>query len=241
MRKGIFYGVGVGPGDPELITIKAKKILNEVDVIICPEKRESAGSFAYKIAKEHIKSNAEIMYLTFPMVYDENELQNKWEENASIIAKMVNKGKTVAFITLGDPTIYSTYMYLLHYLKKYDIEVKTIPGITSFCSVSSSLNMPIAEWEEGFSVVPLRKGDNDKLKRALDNFENVIVMKPANDCKILANELLKRGLENNFVLISKCGTEEERIITDINVIINEKIPYLSTIIIKKNGLKIYKY
>ncbi|RKD22497.1 precorrin-2/cobalt-factor-2 C20-methyltransferase [Caminicella sporogenes DSM 14501] len=240
MKKGKFYGVGVGPGDSELITVKAKRILNEVDVVICPEKRKSAGSFAYDIAKEHIKKDVKIIYLTFPMIYDENELQNKWEENALIIAKLLNEGKSVAFITLGDPTVYSTYMYLLPYLKKYDVEVETIPGITSFCSVAGSLNIPIVEWEEGFSVVPLRKGDGDKLIRALDNFENVIVMKPSNDCKILANELIKRGLENNFILISKCGTEEERVITDIDIVKSEKIPYLSTMIIKKNGLKMYK-
>lgn len=239
MKKGKFYGIGVGPGDPDLLTLKAIKILNDVDIIICPEKTEAAGSFAYDIAKKHIKKDIKIMYLTFPMIYDEEELQRKWKENALRIAQKINEGKDVAFITLGDPTIYSTYMYLLPYLKKLDINIETIPGITSFCLAASNINMPIAEKEEGFCIVPLRKGDDDKLSKALDEFENIIIMKPSNNCKMVADELRKRSLENKFILISKCGTDEQRIVTDIQVIKEEKIPYLSTIIIKKNGLKMH--
>ncbi len=237
MKNNKFYGIGVGPGDSDLLTVKAVNILNEVDIIVCPQKKEGADSFAYKIAKKHIKKDANIMNLVFPMVYCEDEIENKWKENAQIIAEKIHKGKSLAFITLGDPTVYSTYMYLVPYLKDLNVEVETVPGITSFCLVASNMNIPIAEWEEGFSVVPLRKGTDDKLAKALDDFENVIVMKPSNNCEMVAEELIKRGLENNFVLISKCGTDEQTIIRDINVIKNKKIPYLSTIIIKKNGFK----
>ncbi|GAA0180371.1 precorrin-2 C(20)-methyltransferase [Clostridium sediminicola] len=238
MKKGKLFGIGVGPGDPDLLTIKAVKTLNEVDIIICPEKKEAAGSFAYDIAKKHIKEDAILLHLTFPMIYNEDELKIKWKENAEKIAEKIKKGKTLAFITLGDPTVYSTYMYLLPYLKELEVEVETIPGITSFCLLAGSMNLPIAEWEESFCIVPLRKGEDDKLSKALDDFDNVIVMKPSNNCRMVADELIKRGLQNNFVLISKVGTENQNVVTDIDVIKNEKIPYLSTIIIKKKGIKL---
>ncbi|WDV45771.1 precorrin-2 C(20)-methyltransferase [Clostridiaceae bacterium M8S5] len=232
MRKGKLYGVGIGCGDPELLTVKATKILKSADIIICPYK-ENKNSFALEIAKDYINKKAQILRLLFPMTYEHEELQKRWEENALLIAQKVKEGNVVAFITLGDPTVYSTYMYIMPFIKKQNIEVETIPGVTSFCSVASSVNTPISKWEENFCIVPLRKGVDNNLSSALDNFDNIIVMKPSNNCVQLAEELIKRNLENNFVLVSKCGTSEEEVIRDIEVIKSKKIPYFSTMLIKK--------
>lgn len=234
MNRGRFIGVGVGPGDSELLTVKTVRYLKEADVIICPEKKEGSGSFALDIAKEYIDMD-KVAYMTFPMHYDVDELKKKWSSNADEIQDLVSNGKMVVFITLGDPTVFSTYMYLLDYLRETDLSIETVPGITSFCNMASSMNIPIAEWEEGFSVVPLRKSVDEKLINALDNFENVVIMKPSNDGKALAKVLKEKGLENNFVLVTKSGTDKEVRIKDIRYLEEEKIPYLSTIIVKKNG------
>ncbi|MTI65214.1 MAG: precorrin-2 C(20)-methyltransferase [Firmicutes bacterium] len=232
---GKFYGIGVGPGDKELLTIKATKILKEIDIIICPESVKGKGSIALNICSEYLKDDVEILPLTFPMTYDENVLKKKWKENSDIIYKKLKSGKDVAFLTLGDPSVYSTYMYLLPHLKEKDVLINTIPGITSFSSIANNLNIPLATSEETIGILPLRK-DANKLENFLDNYDNVIIMKPSHASKKIAEVLIKKGYENNFVMVSKSGTDKEKVVTDINRLKNEKVPYLSTVIVKKNKI-----
>jgi len=232
--KGKFYGIGVGPGDPELITLKAINILHEIDMIVSPEARANKGSFAYEIAAPHLPENLEELTLVFPMIHDRDELEKKWKENAEIIAGEINKGKDVAFLTLGDPCVYSTYMYIVPHLQKLGVEIETIPGITSFCSVAAKMNLPLATWEETFGIVPLREGC-ESAEKALDSFDNVVIMKPSHDNALLAEKLEERGLADKFVMISKCSTEEQIVTRDINDLKGEKVPYLSTIIVKRKG------
>jgi len=233
--KGLVYGIGVGPGDPELISIKAINVIKNIDVVICPEAKKGSKSIAFEIAKPYMKEDTEVVTMFFPMVYDKETLNKKWNENAEIIEKFVLQGKNVAFVTLGDPAIYSTYMYMVPYLKSKNIEVVTIPGITSFCSVAAELNIPICLWEETFSVVPLQK-DCETARRALESNDNVIIMKPSHANRELAEILIEMGLENNFAMITKSSTDKQNIIRDINVLKNEKVPYMSTIIVKRKGI-----
>ncbi|WP_425446721.1 precorrin-2 C(20)-methyltransferase [Dethiothermospora halolimnae] len=229
--KGKFYGIGVGPGDPELITIKAVNTLKKVDMVICPEAKKEKGSIAFNIGKNYLKEDMEILYLTFPMTHDDKVLEKKWKENSKIILKHLNKGKHIAFLTIGDPMVYSTYMYLLPYLKEENVDIETIPGITSFCAVASRTNTPLASKGETLCILPLMK-DSKKLDTVLDECDNIVVMKPSHDSKLLAKKLVEKGYQDNFILVSKCGTEEEEIITDIERLKNDKIHYLSTSIIK---------
>lgn len=232
---GKFIGIGVGPGDEDLITIKAVNTLKDVDIIVCPQSKKKEGSIAYNIAEKYISETTEKLYLEFPMIHDKAKLKEKWSENADIISEKIKKNKNVAFLTLGDPTVFSTYMYLVPLLKTRGIEVETIPGITSFCAVASKVSVPLTTWEETLAIVPLKKGCQSAIE-ALDNFDNVVIMKPSHDSNRLAEELIKRGLEDKFILISKCSTDEEKIVTDINQIVEEDIPYLSTMIVKRKGL-----
>ncbi len=232
--KGKFYGIGIGPGDPDLITMKAIKLLHEVDVIVCPEARKGKGSFAFDIARPHLPETYETLHLEFPMVHDYEVMERAWKENAQIISDHVRQGKKVGFITLGDPTVYSTYMYLLPYFEA-DIPVETIPGITSFCAAAAHQNLPLAKWEETFGIVPLKHGC-ETANQALDHYDNVVIMKPSHDPVRLAEILEEKGLEDKFVLITKVSTETENVIKDINVLKEGKVPYLSTMIVKKKGL-----
>lgn len=233
--KGKFYGIGVGPGDPELVTIKAVRTLENVDIVICPEGKKGKGSFALEIVDEYIK-DVELLHLTFPMIYEEDLLKKQWEENAKVIKEKIDKGLNVAFITLGDPMVYSTYMYMIPYLQKENIEIETIPGITSFCSVASKVNIPLAAGDETLGIIPLRKGC-ENMDEILNNYDNIVVMKPSNQSKQLADKLIEKGYEDKFIMISKVGTESQEISYDINRLRNETVPYLSTLIIKKGGLK----
>ncbi len=233
--KGKLIGIGVGPGDPELVTLKAINMIKNLDIVVCPESKQGKGSFAFDIAKQYISSMTEILTLVFPMVHDKQVMQKAWQENAKIIEKKVREGKKVGFITLGDPAVYSTYMYILPFLSD-DIRVETIPGITSFSAVAATQNLPIVLWEESFGVTALKEGA-ESVKKAIDAYDNLVIMKPSHDPKLLAQILIEKGLDDKFVLISKCSTDEEIITENIDDLKDGNVPYLSTLIVKRKGIR----
>lgn len=130
MSQGILYGIGVGPGESELMTVKAVEILKTVDVIITP-RTEKQESVAFHIAKPYIPKHVEIMPIVFPMIPDMSVQEKAWKENRKSIGDILDQGKNVAFLTLGDPMFYSTYMYVYRALTP-DYRVETIPGVPAF-------------------------------------------------------------------------------------------------------------
>ncbi len=229
-------GIGVGPGDPELLTIKAIKKIQEAEVIIAPCSRLGEESVALNIVKDYIQEDTIINKMVFPMVHCQETLEKAWQENVSEISGRLDRGQDVVFLTIGDPMLYSTYIYLLKDLLKVGYEVETVPGIPSFCAVASSMNFPLAEGEEGLSIIPFRKNEV-LLDNALKAGNNVVVLKPSHNPKALAEAMERYQLEDSFVMVSKCGQLDEEATTDINILKEEKIPYLSTVIIKNKGKK----
>lgn len=230
------YGIGVGPGDPELLTLKAHRILNEADVIFCPEKKSGAGSFAFDIIKGLLEdTKAKIVNLVYPMHYQGPLLKEMWEKNAACIAENLEGDRIGAFITLGDPSVYSTFMYTLPYIEAAGVEVEVVPGITSFCAVADRMKLPLVAWDEDLLVAPVRKNNSEELGRVLREHDNVVLMKPSTDQQALLQALRENHLEDRFVLVTKSGTGEERLVTDFSELEQYDIPYLSTVIIKKQG------
>ena len=157
---GKFYGIGVGPGDPELITMKAVKIFKSADVVAVPESSKEKGSVALDIARPYLRDGVEMLTLTFPMIRDVAAKQRIREENAQKVLAKIQQGKTIAFLTLGDPMLYSTYIYLLENLLSLSIDIETIPGIYSFSAISNRLNMPLVKGDEKLAVISsLEKSD----------------------------------------------------------------------------------
>ncbi len=233
--KGKFYGIGVGPGDPELLTVKAAELIRQADVVVCPESRKDEGSIALGIAAPYLRPDTERLTLVFPMTHDQEVLKAAWQQNAERVRLEIEKGKTLVFLTLGDPTVFSTYMYLVPYLQAQGVPVETVPGITSFTAVAARMNLPLTLGHESLAVVPLMKGCANA-REALQHFDNCVIMKPSHDSANLAALLTELGLEDRFVLISRCGTEEEAQCTDIREIAAGNVPYLSTMIVKKGGV-----
>ncbi|WP_350343052.1 precorrin-2 C(20)-methyltransferase [Proteinivorax tanatarense] len=229
----ILYGIGVGPGDPDLITLKAIKALEKVNVVITPKIDDNNTSIALEIANKFIGEKTKIVQLVFPMTNDSDKLSKSWIENAEKINYLINTHKKVAFLTLGDPTTYSTYMYVLPHLKDKEIKIETIPGVNSFCSIASRVNTSLCSGNETICIIPLI--EEKELKNAIDTFDNIIVMKPSKKNKELADILKEKKLENNFVLVSKCHREGELISYDIGDLY-KKVPYLSTVLIKRRGV-----
>ena len=217
---GKLYGIGVGPGDPELLTLKAYKILNQADVIFCPEKKKGAGSFAFDIIKEHIKdSKAQIVNLEYPMHYKGDELKKMWEENGRLISEYLKGDKTGAFITLGDPSVFGT-------------ETEVVPGIPSFCAAAAISKIPLTAWDEDLVIAPVRKNNAADLEKLLTEHENVVLMKPSTDSEALVSAIQASGRENSFVLVEKAGTKEQRLIREYQTLKEEPVPYLSLMILK---------
>ena len=150
-NKGKLYGVGIGPGDPDLLTLKAVKAIGQADIICVPKSKEQAST-ALAIVNAFIDKNAFIEYMTFPMSKDVNVRIEARKQNAFLIEKHLDEGKNIAFLTLGDPMLYSTYSYILEYLNT-DFEVETIPGIYSFAAISSILNLPLCKDNDQLSVI----------------------------------------------------------------------------------------
>jgi precorrin-2/cobalt-factor-2 C20-methyltransferase len=233
--KGKFYGVGVGVGDKEELTLKAVRVLKSADVLVLPEAKKNEGSTAFEIVREYLGENTEKLFLEFPMLEDVKEKERSRKENADRIKEELEKGKNVVFLTIGDPMIFSTYTYILEYLGETH-KVETVPGITSFGSMASKLNIPLVIGDEDLKIVSLNK-DTD-IHKEIENSTNIVFMKLSRNFERLKEALRDTGNLENSILISNCGKENEEIITDIDKA--EKVHYFSTLILKKGGLKKWK-
>ena len=227
------YGVGVGPGDSKDVTVGVVEILKSSPVIFVPVKKPGAESAAYKIVKEYIE-HSEIVELVFPMNYNKEKLEKHWKENAKIIENKLMEKKTGTIITIGDISLYSTAMYIEEILKDKDIEIVLKPGITSYSKIASILNIPLAKWEEGLAIVPASRDSNFDLENILENFENVVIMKPSHNPEEIISTLQNNNLQDCFKLVVKAGTEEEIIVDNLEEL-KKGIPYLSTMIIKRGN------
>ena len=215
-NQGKLYGVGVGPGDPELLTIKAVRVIKEADIIFTAASSKNSYSLAVEIAKPYISTFAKVEKLFFPMTKEEKEVEAAWIHNAKQIAKQLKKGKKVVFLTLGDPVTYSTFGYIL---KKMDCimpeaDIETIPGITSFHAASARLNRILVEGEESLLVTSGAFGGEQI--RHNNGVENVAIVKAYKNIKDINNTLKETGFDKQAVAVSKCGRKNERIIKNID-------------------------
>lgn len=235
MKKGKFYGIGVGVGDPENITVKATKKLHEVDVIVLPEAKSGEGSTAFNIVKEYVKAGVEQMFLEFPMIKDVEARKVFRKNNADKISEELEKGKKVAFLTIGDPMTYSTYTYVLEHIAD-DVEVETIAGITSFNSIAARLNVPLMIGDEDLKVISVnRKTD---IYKEIENNDNLVLMKISRNFEKIKKAIIETGNKENAVIVSDCGKDNEVVYWDIESV--EEVPYFSTMILKKKGVKEWK-
>jgi precorrin-2/cobalt-factor-2 C20-methyltransferase len=161
-KTGTLYGIGVGPGDPDLVTLKAAKILSRVDIVYAAASTRNHHSLAKDIARPHVPVATPIKMLKFPMTRDKSETRGAWEMHARTIIDHLETGKDVAFLTLGDAMTYSTYGYIVRHISAMapHLEIETIPGISSYQAAAARLNTPLVEGEESLMVVSGAKGGN---------------------------------------------------------------------------------
>ena len=226
--EGSFYGVGVGPGDPELLTVKAVNAIKNADVIIAPKTEKKDGSVALTIAEPYI-SDAEIIFQTFPMVKNFEESKEIFESNANQILEFLRRGKNVAFLTLGDPMFFSTYIYVYRLLKNSGAKVTTIPGVPAFLAIASYVERPAAYGNDILTIIPAT-APTEKIVDALKISDAAVLMKVYKNFSEVVDILDAEGMAENAVLISRFGLDDEKIFENIRAHKSEKLNYLSTIL-----------
>ncbi len=225
--KGIAYGVGVGPGDPEYMTLKACRLIRENEIIAVPG-RTAQESVAYAIAAAAVPELAEktLVPVWMPMVRDRGLLDAQHREAAKRFEAYLDQGQNVVFLTLGDPTVYCTFSYIQHHLEADGYAVELVSGITSFCAAAARLGVPLAEWNEPLHILPA----SHQLNAALDQPGNYILMKSASKMREV-KELLRRS-GRRVSMAENCCMDGEKLYFGVDAIPDDA-GYFSLIIAKE--------
>lgn len=206
METGILYGVGVGPGDPELLTRKAVRLLEESDIVAVPDKG-SGEKTALAIVSAFVRED-QLLFCPTPMVRDRERLDAAYDAIADTLCRLLDQGKTIVFITLGDPTVYSTYMYVHQRVSSRGYRTELVPGVPSFCAAAARMGISLCERDERLLIVPAsHKPIDDCL--AMD--ANLVFMKAGKEIGALQAALAEAGRLEGASLVENCGMAGEKI------------------------------
>ena len=229
------YAVGVGPGDPELLTRKAERVLRQADIVLAPASNPSEASVALDTVREFLdEERQEIIIHQFPMTSDRSRLLPAWQEAAALVAARVLAGKDVAFVTIGDPLLYSTFIYLLRIFRESypQIAIEIVPGISSINTSAAVACVPLAEADERIAIIPATSG-MEKVIAALATYDTVVLLK----VKPLFGEILEvlrqMGREQSTLFVERVGSPRQKVVTDFAEIARQTPDYLSLMIIKQ--------
>ena len=222
---GKLWGVGVGPGDPELLTVKAVRVLREADVVIVPD-ASSGDKVALNIAKDYLKGK-QIQFVKTPMVRDKAVMDAAHEQAADTISALLDDGKQVAFLTLGDPAIYSTYMYIHQKVLRRGYAVEVVPGIPSFCAAAARLNQSLCLGREPLTIIPASHDQND----LMDLPGNKVFMKAGRSILELQQALAEKGQLEGASMVENCSMENEHVYPHF-ADLKEPSGYFSLVIVK---------
>ena len=234
--------IGIGPGDPELLTLKAVRIIKESPVLCVPKGREEGSSLALSIVEKAVRLDGkEIIEAHFPMRKTRDVgarravplLDAKWHEIAETILSKLRKGTDVAFLTLGDPTIYSTFFYLYDRLLELHpgLSIEIIPGVSSINASAARANISLGLGNDRIAILPANYLDN--LRATLEAFDTVVLMKVNKVLGEIIKLLEEMNLIGNAVCVSRAGMEDETIYRDITKIKQEGLNYFSMVIVRK--------
>lgn len=238
---GTFYVIGVGPGDAELLTLKALRLLNNCQTLVVPKGHENGNSTALAIIEQVVPlAGKEIIEIHFPMkkihmaTTPDPEVDAAWHLAANEVLSRIKAGHDVAFPTLGDPAIYSTGIYTCQTLLQLAPEIKTVivPGVSAISACSATVGIPLCLGDDMMAVVPATF-DNQKLTEVLNTFQTVVLMKVHRVMGRIVELLTAQGLIEHAILIERTSQNRERIIQDLTSIGPDELHYFSTIIVRK--------
>ena len=224
-QQGIFYAVSVGPGDPELLTRQACRVLEHCDVVAAPQ-TGSGRMLALEIAAGAVAMEGKtILPLTFTMLRDESAREESYRAAAAAVESELAAGRDVAMVNLGDVSVYATAYYILDHIRADGFETVMIPGVTSFCAVAARLGRSLTRMEEPLHILP---GSVD-MEQALSLPGTKVIMKSGKAIHETAAALERRGMAANAGMVADCGLETEQVYTDLRHL-PEEISYFATIV-----------
>ncbi len=235
MTAGTLFGIGVGPGDPELIPVKATRILKTVDVVFTAASSRNEYSLAVEIGRPYIPEQTPIEKLDFPMCKTREVKEEAWHQNAARIAAVLEEGKSAAFLTLGDPLTYSTYGYIIRFLKAHwsHLPIQTVPGITSYQAAAAAVNQPLVEGEESLLILSGVHG-GDRFRSLAQKPDNVVFLKAYRNVDGICDALRDSGMAAGSLAVSDCSRENQSIYHDI-CDLKDLAPNYWTLIIAKQS------
>lgn len=226
--KGILYGVGVGPGDPELMTAKAIRLLRECDAVAAPKSADGRQT-ALDIASPYIGQDKSILLFDMPMTHDRQARNASHDAAADALCALLDEGKTVVFLTLGDPTIYSTYWYVHKRVAARGYAAELVPGVPSFCAAAAAMGRALCEDGEMLHIIPASHG---REREGLALPGSKVLMKAGRGVLRVRDELRESGQLEQAALVERCGMEGERVICDLDEL-DEPSGYFSIILVKE--------
>ncbi len=236
------YGVGAGPGAPDLITLRALSILNRVPVLALPRGSDYGASKAWEIVQPNVGEvpGQERLFLTFPMNKDPERLRPAWEIAFAAIGERLQQGLDVAFVTEGDPSLFSTFIYLQEEAARRwpDVAVECVPGVSSIAAVPSVTGVPLADGQERIAILPGTYGLDD-LPQVLRSFDTTVLMKIGPEMPHIIEVLEREGLLDRAIYVSKATMREQRIVRDLRQVRAEHGDCFAMVIVarkERNGL-----
>jgi precorrin-2/cobalt-factor-2 C20-methyltransferase len=247
---GKLYVIGVGPGDPELMTLKAVRILKEVFCVFVPKGREEGSSLALSIVRGAVSLDGKkIVELHFPMmktaphpsplptgereVSQAEDLNAKWNEAVHAIVSVLEQGMDVAFITIGDPGIYSTFFYLYDKLleRRPEFVIEIVPGISSINAAAARAGLYLGLGNDRIAILPANYLDS--LEETLEKFDTVVLMKVNKVFGTVREQLNKMNRLASATFVVRAGMDDERVYKDISQIHEKDLNYFSLMIVRK--------
>ncbi|HQU30187.1 MAG: precorrin-2 C(20)-methyltransferase [Planctomycetia bacterium] len=233
MKPGNFHGIGLGPGDPELLTLKAIHVIRGADRIFVPKSDTKEESMALEIVKDYVEEK-KIIEQIYPMTKDKSLLNTAWRKAAEEVCTEIRNGYDVAYLTLGDPMTFSTYIYLLRYLLTMLPEhaIHTVPGITSYNAAACMANYPLLTGDERMAVIPMPK-DITELRPILETFDTVVLMKVAKKLDEVIQLLEEINLTEHALFASYIGQKDAYLTYDLVSLRGSGRGYMSVLIVKR--------
>lgn len=218
MRYGKLYGVGAGPGAPDLLTLRALSVLRRVPVLALPRSNDYGASKAWEIVGPSLEDVAdqERLYLTFPMNKDPERLRPAWDKAFAAIGERLSRGQDVAFVTEGDPSLYSTFVYLHDEAPRRwpGVEIEVVPGVSSVMAVPAVTGVPLADGQERIAILPVTYGIDD-LTAVLRAFDTIVLMKLGPELPRIIEALEREQLLDRAIYVSRATMRDQRIVRDL--------------------------
>lgn len=235
VKTGTLYGIGVGPGDPELITVKAFRMLKECPVIAYPRKRMGAKSYALEIVELYVNTaEKEMLGLIFPMTRDQAALDREWNKTAELCWQHLQAGRDIAFVTEGDPNLYSTFIHMARLMQELhpEVPISSVPGISSVLGAAARLNLPLADGDDQVAIIPATE-DRAEMKRVIEEHDTVVFIKVAKVLDMMIDILEELGLLQKASVVTKVTSPQELVWRNVRELKGQELEYLTLMVVRK--------